>query len=110
MSDDTPVPVGVPQNGTKAVLAALGAFVSALTVGIAAANPDTTQEWVYVVLGALGAALVGGIPTYAIPNKAKAGARRERNEAGYGLVEICFAVLLLLIIIWVLFALFGGRG
>lgn len=102
MSENTPVPVGVPQTPTKALIAGVVSFLSLLVAGISAAHPDNLSEWVTVVLGALAGSLVTGGTTYKVPNKAKAvEARRgqdwERNERGESWVVIGLVVAVVII-------------
>jgi hypothetical protein len=53
----------------KAIIAALGAFVSGMiTALINGDKPATHEGWVGLVGGCLGLALAAGIATYKIPN------------------------------------------
>lgn len=102
MSDNTPVPVGVPQTPHKAVIAAALAGIAALVASLAAGSPDTVVEWVVIV----GSAVVAGGSTYAVPNRAK-------DEAGVGEGRFIFlvaaGVILALVVWWLIGALDDGK-
>lgn len=63
---NSPAP-GAAQTPTKAIIAAVVAFLGSLVAAAAAGSPDTLQEWLAIVL----TTLVAGGATYKIPNSAK---------------------------------------
>ena len=64
----------------------------------------------------LGLLIATGLGVYQVPNVARGAARpathrrsRHPHDTGYGVVELVVAVILLIILVWVLFAVLGHR-
>lgn len=73
-------------------------------------NGVTVNEWLQVVV----AALVGSGLVYVVPNKDPRGRHQAEsvqppNQGGYGAIELLVAVVLILVIVWLVLALAGGR-
>lgn len=107
MSDDTPVPVGVPQTPTKAQVGAAISTIGGILTALVASVPDNdnVQLWGGLALGLL--TVVGTyFGVYQVPNKAKAvdGAARRNHHGAVNWIMV-IAICVLFIAAVVLFSL-----
>lgn len=116
MTDNTPVPVGVPQTPTKAQVGAIITAVGGILTALIASVPDNdkVQLWGGVVLGVL-TVLANAYGVYQVPNKAKAVRNHQGAGEGKFVVMVALGVALGLLAWWIVASLGhndhnGGRG
>lgn len=90
--------------------AAAGFLASALVALLGAQDGGVTgQEWLQVAL----AGLAGSGLVYLVPNRDPRGLHQAESvqppERGEGLVDILLVVVIIVVLVWVIAALFGHR-
>ena len=99
----------VARRYAKAIFGFVVPLAGALLLALATGSPGGDNITQSELIGAVLTAIVTGGAVFAVPNKPPKGELRDpgvSEQAGYGLVELLIAVVIVILIVWLILALF----